>query len=221
MRFRESAAAAFFVDRMIRRNLKARFRAIWWKPPVEPLPQPCILVANHHGWHDGYVMYRVAQELELPVVDWIAEFDAFPLFASVGGMPFSPNKPEVRAATVLKTVRLLRARRKNLVLFAEGVLHRPPEILPLGGSLAFLCRKAPEVHVVPVSIRYELSMHERPECFVTFGRPIEGKSVDPELVRGRLREQLSSPSEFQLLLMQGTLDVNERWDVRKFRFPKA
>jgi len=218
MSIQNSRLAAALVDRMIRRTLRSRFRTVLWTPPPEPIPQPCILVPNHHGWHDGYVMYVVAKALNLPVVDWIAEFEAFPLFASVGGLPFSPHRPEVRAATILKTVRLLRSGAKNLVLFAEGDLHRPPEIWPLGESLEFLCRKVPVATVIPVGIRYEMSIHERPDCIVVFGDPTKAPDVTADLLRHSLAELLRSidpESPSHKALLQGTLDVNERWDMRK------
>jgi len=211
------------VDRMICRTLRGRFRRLNWIPPRAELNQPCILVANHHGWHDGYVMYLATKQLGLEVVDWIAEFDAFPLFAAVGGMPFSPEKPAVRVATIRKTIRLLQSGEKNLILFGEGVLHRPPEVWPIGGSLELLCRKVPNVTVVPVAIRYELSTHERPECFVVFGQPMRASEATGDNVRRCLERMLSemdlSSGVFELLA-EGTPDVNERWDMRRIKNPE-
>lgn len=211
------------VDRMIRRSVRKAFHTVRWAPPRETLSPPVVFVANHHGWHDGYLMYLAATRLGIRVVDWIAEFDAFPLFSKVGGMRFPPDDPAARAATIRRTIRLMREGR-SLLLFAEGTLHRPPALLPFGKALETVVKGVPEARVVPVSIRYELSMHERPEAWVRFGAPVPGGAGLAERTRLTVAEGLDAlageirfaPERFETLA-EGTLDVNERWDVRRFR----
>jgi len=108
------------VDWMIRRSVRKGFRGVYWIPPDRPLPTPCVLVANHHGWHDGYAMYHAVTKLGIKVVIWIEEFEAFPLLASVGGMPFPQDDAVRRAATIRKTIRLLQKGEASLLLFGEG-----------------------------------------------------------------------------------------------------
>ena len=209
------------VDWMIRRAVRRAFHTVWWNAPPTP-PAPAILVANHHGWHDGYLMYLAATRMGLRVVDWIAEFDAFPLFAKVGGMPFPADDPSRRAATIKRTIRLMREGR-SLLLFAEGTLHRPPGLMPFGKALETVARGVPGVRVVPTAIRYELSMHERPEAWLRFGPEVETGEGLAERARLAVAGGLDalagevrfSPERFERLA-RGTLDVNERWDVRRF-----
>lgn len=211
------------VDRMIRRSVRKAFHTVHWNAPAAP-EAPAILVANHHGWHDGYLMYLAATQMGLRVVDWIAEFDAFPLFAKVGGMRFPADDPAARAATIRRTIRLMREERRSLLLFAEGVLHRPPGLMTFGKALETVARGVPGVRVVPVAIRYELSMHERPEAWLRFGTEVpvgDGLAVRTRLAVAEGLDALAgelrfSPDRFQVLA-PGTLDVNERWDVRRFR----
>src|SRR5665213_1220055 len=120
------------VDQMIRRTVRKRFRCVHWIRPASAPQEPCILVPNHHGWHDGYVMYHAVTALNLRTVDWIQEFDAFPLFARVGGLPFPLNDATRRAATIRRTIRLMNAEKRNLLLFAESNLHPPPEVVSFG-----------------------------------------------------------------------------------------
>jgi 1-acyl-sn-glycerol-3-phosphate acyltransferase len=211
------------VDGMIRRSVRRTFRGVYWQPPAAPVPEPAIYVPNHHGWHDGYVMYLALSELGLKGFhDWIEEFDRFPFFAKVGGMPFPANAPTVRAATIRRTIRLLREEQRSLMLFAEGVLHRPPELLRFGKALEMLSNKVPEAKVIPVGIRYEHAMHERPEAYLLFGEPVE---LGPDLSRrtrlavaallDRTAVDLAVAPERFKLLHAGTPDVNERFDLRK------
>lgn len=207
---------------MIRRSVRKAFHGVYWRPPEGNVSQPALFVPNHHGWHDGYVMYLALTQLNLlGIHDWIQEYDTFPLFGQIGGMPFPTDDPARRAATIRQSIRYMREERHSLLLFAEGVLHRPPQLLPFGKSLDTLAKQVPGVTVYPVGIRYELSAHERPECFIRFGSPLEG---GPELAR-RTRlavaaqldriavERVMAPEAYELL-HKGTADVNERWDMK-------
>lgn len=220
----EEGLVGKLVGGMIRRSVRQRFHSVHWVPPSFEIPKPCILVANHHGWHDGYLMFHLITRLGVRCVDWIAEFDAFPLFSKIGGMPFPPNDPARRTQTIRRTIRLMKEEQRSLVLFAEGVLHYPPELLPFGKSLEVVAKAVEDCAVLPVAIKYEMAMHERPEAFIMVGQPVErGKDL---LVRTRdaVQRQLAEVS-FRIRhdrnaferLAAGTLDVNERWDMRRIK----
>lgn len=206
------------VDRMIRRSVRRSFRGVYWIPPTMPIAEPAIFVPNHHGWHDGHVMYLAMRHLGLAgISSWIAEYDAFPWAGRVGGMPFPADDASRRASTIRRTIRHMKDDKYSLLLFAEGVLHRPPKLMPFGKSLDLLVRQVPNATVIPVGIRYEQAMHERPECYVSFGAPMEN---GPELSR-RTRLEVArvldrtaatlivSPEDF-VELHAGTRDANER-----------
>jgi len=210
------------VDAMIRRSVRRAFRNVYWVPPTLPVPEPAIFVPNHHGWFDGYVMYLALSQLKLKGFhDWIQEYEAFPLFGKIGGMAFPANDSAARAATIRRTVRAMNDDGRSLMLFAEGVLHRPPELLPFGKSLEFMAKQVPKAAIIPVAIRYEHAIHERPEAYLQFGAPLE---PGPDLGR-RTRLAVKSlldriaidlvrePERFQVL-HAGTPDVNERMDMR-------
>jgi 1-acyl-sn-glycerol-3-phosphate acyltransferase len=212
------------VDGMIRRSVRRGFRNVYWEPPTLPIPEPALFVPNHHGWYDGYLMYLALSKLGLqnPFHDWIQEYAAFPLFGKVGGMPFPAEDMAVRAQTIRQTIRWMRDERRNLMLFAEGVLHRPPELMPFGKSLELVAGKVPGVTVIPVAIRYEHNIHERPEASLLFGSPVP---LGPDLsARTRLEVwalldrlaaiRMVEPERLEVL-HTGTGDVNERMDMRR------
>lgn len=211
---------------MIRRSVRKRFHTVYWIPPEFEIRAPTIFVPNHHGWFDGYLMFHVVSQLRVPTLDWIQEFDAFPLFAKVGGMPYPMNDLKRRAQTIKRTIRLMREANWSLLLFAEAHLHYPSDLLPFGRALETVAEKVPNVQIVPVGINYEMAMHERPEAFITFGRPIE---VSPNLAvatQDTVASVLAHTSDlvrqnkgaFQTLV-QGTKDVNERLDMRRLKKP--
>ena len=64
------------------------------EPPSLP-DAPVVLYANHHGFHDGYLLWQlVGHALGRPVVIWMEEWERAPLFGPVGALPF----PRRRAA---------------------------------------------------------------------------------------------------------------------------
>jgi 1-acyl-sn-glycerol-3-phosphate acyltransferase len=212
------------VDAMIRRSVRRTFRNVYWLPPEGPVPEPAIFVPNHHGWHDGYLMYLALSALGLqnPFHDWIQEYDAFPLFGKIGGMPFPADDAGRRAATIRRTIRGMREENRSLMLFAEAILHRPPELLPFGKSLELVAGKVPGVTVIPVGIRYEHNVHERPEASLLFGAPMTpgpDLSARTRLEVAALLDRLAAiravDPERLRVLHPGTLDVNERMDMRR------
>ncbi|MER3496643.1 MAG: hypothetical protein C4320_07650 [Armatimonadota bacterium] len=205
----ERAPLGRLVTGMILRTLRARFHHLEVGGATEELPDQVIFVANHNGWHDGYVMFALARYFGRPVLDWIAEFEAFPPFALVGGMPFPENDAAVRATTIRKTIRIMRAERRSLILFAEGALHPGPELLPFGGAVDLIARQVPGVRVIPVAIRYDLVFHERPVASISVGPPLE---PGPNLVaRTRAAVQLLvNQPVVGVPFFLGTRDVNER-----------
>lgn len=215
----ERGVLGHLVGGMIRRSVRARFHTVYWTP-IEPPKSPVVFYANHHGWMDGYLMYHLVTRLGVPCVDWIEEFDAFPLFARVGGVRFAKGDTLGRATAIRQTIRQMNAG-ASLVIFPEGKLHRPPEVLPLARGLEVIARKVDEARFIPVSIRYEMSMHERPEAWMVLGDAHEFDSL--EACRERLGSQLRDACDptravgpFDVLVA-GTRDVNERFGRRPQR----
>ncbi len=209
------------VGGMIRRSVKRQFRNVYWSKIDAVLKPPVLFYANHHGWMDGYLMFHIVSTLGLKSLDWIEEFDAFPLFAKVGGMRYAKNDMSGRAITVRKTIRAMREEKRSLVLFAEGILHRPPEIFPLGRSLAVIAEKVPGVTLVPTAIYYEVSLHERPEAWISLGAPHPFSSLEDCHSRltaelEHLKSRIASDAKFDVLA-HGTPDVNERMDLRRWK----
>lgn len=208
------------VGGMIRRAVRKQFKAVRWIPATVP-EAPVIFLANHHGWYDGYLMYHLVSHLNLRSVDWIQEFDAFPLFAKVGGLPFRENDPTGRAKTIRQTIRLMREEQRSLILFGEGVLHYPPDVLPIGKSLELVARQVPNGQIVPVAICYEFAMHERAEAFLSLGSvtTVSDAHADLSSQVSKTRELIrTDPSRFEVLV-KGTDSINERMDMRRFRKP--
>lgn len=210
---------------MIRRSVRRRLHNVYWIPPTFELRPPVIFVPNHHGWFDGYLMYHVVTRLGIATLDWIQEYDSFPLFGKIGGLPYPLQNPSVRAATVKRTIRMMREEGWSLLLFAEAELHYPPTLLEFGKALETVAAKVENVQVVPVAIKYEMAMHERPEAFLSIGEPVRNGDGLGQQTRLKVQDSLSdlereirSGGQRFEILAKGTPDVNEKWSLA--RFPK-
>lgn len=207
------------VRKMVRRSVRARFHSVHWIPQAG-ISRPAVFYANHHGWMDGYLMHHLAARLGHDDLYWIEQYDAFPLFRTGGGLPYRVGDVAGRAATIRQTIRLLR-QGKSLMLFPEGVMHPPGDVLPFGRAMQVLAKHVRDLVFVPVGIRYEMAMHERPEAWLQVGEPHRFDSL--ELCRSRIQSMLGAPlrrSEYQLLAA-GTKDVNERWGFNKTKEDRA
>ena len=215
-KYQENGVIGKVVGQMILRSVKARFHTVYWNPPPYKIESPAIFVPNHHGWFDGYLMYCAAKKLNCPMIDWIEEYDAFPLFRYIGGMPFPKENPQERFKTVRNSIRWMQEHNKNLLLFAEGKLHRAPEVLTLGKSVEVVANRVPVKSIIPVAIVYEMGMHERPKAYIQFGEPIARQDLDLEQLRLKIesliattKNEIRNSSSFEVLQI-GTKDVNER-----------
>ncbi len=219
----EQGVAGKLVASMIRRSVRKHFHTVYWSNAnSETLRSPAVLYANHHGWMDGYLMFHLISELGLVSVDWIEEFDSFPLFSKIGGMRFAKGDFTGRVGTIRKTIRLMQNESCSLVLFPEGTMHRPPSLLPFGGALDLIAKRVPNAVFVPIGIYYEQSMHQRPEAWISVDlvHTFHSRQDCEERLASNLenlRESVKSGHSFEILA-RGTKDVNERWDMR--RLPK-
>ena len=217
----EQGIVGRIVGSMIRRSVRLRFHTVYYRTDGPTLVPPTILYANHHGWMDGYLLFHLVSKLGLKCLDWIEEFDAFPLFAKVGGMRFSKGDITARAKTVRRTIRLMQEDQASLIIFPEGTMHRPPSVLPFGRAMEVVAKNVKGVSLSPVAMRYQLSMHERPEAWIWVGeahRFISSEDCHQRLVRQleRLDRAIEANDTFEKLVA-GTADVNERWDMRRIR----
>lgn len=208
---------------MVRRNVRARFHTVYWRGRENvPADGAVVFACTHHGWHDGYLMFVAVTALGKPSVDWVEEYDAFPLFSRIGALPMPPDDAPRRLRSLRQTVRLMREG-VSLVHFPEGVLHRGPGLLEFGKAMGFLQRALGKIPVVPVAIAYHHSVHERPEAVLEFLPAVTLPDGKVEDVRAALEAALAArrakpgPWAGDEVLAKGTPDVNERWDMRRGR----
>ncbi len=221
-------AAAWAVSRLIERSVYRAFRRVVWVGPWAEdrldATRPVALYANHHGFHDGYLLWLLARRLGRPPVIWMSEWERTPLFGPLGALPFphgedAPARRQ-RLATIRETERRLGSAPPALFLyFPEGEL-RPPDA-GLGtfpaDRLARLARLLPAaVQWWPVGLRVTWWGEDRPTALLTGGAPHDAPTGDE---RTRLADTLGALRSARpgtgRLLFDGAPSADERWDLSR------
>ena len=221
---------------LIGRSLRGDLRRVVWagEAPASVIPTgaPVVLYANHHYFHDSYLLWHLVRRvLERRFLVWMEAWERAPLFGPLGALPFPLGDLRARAATLRRTARLMAADpRTALVLYPEAHLSPPdaglqafsPELLPR------LARVLPaDAQWCPVGVRMTWWGEERPTALLAAGTPHahpDGEEPDRlDALLGRLQSVrptrtgtggLVLPPGCSLLL-DGRQADSERWDLSR------
>jgi 1-acyl-sn-glycerol-3-phosphate acyltransferase len=184
-------------------------------------PGPVVVFANHQSFFDGYLLWLVAAHVvRRPFLVWMEEVDRFPFFALQGALPFPRHDPRVRAATIRRTRRLLRAQPPPvLAYFPEGELHDADDpVRPIeADALARLHRALGGPAWWPVAIHATWRGDALPTILLTGDRVTSGPPDDPGGRLERLRDGLRTRPTGERVLLDGTAGAHERWDFSWMR----
>jgi 1-acyl-sn-glycerol-3-phosphate acyltransferase len=143
---------------------------------------PTILYANHSNWWDGFIAYYLSSKIwkvnDYLMMD-IEQMKKYPFFKFVG--VFSVNRKSAKEAleSIDYAAALLKNTKNFMWIFPQGEMH-PQDKRPLifYSGITKLAEKTGRVNLLPVALRYEFRMEQRPEVFITLGMP---DNLDQEL----------------------------------------
>jgi 1-acyl-sn-glycerol-3-phosphate acyltransferase len=143
--------------------------------------QPLILVANHVGWWDSFLVVALDEALG---TEGYALMDAesvrrLPFFARLGALPLDRSGASTSRAGLRAAAAKLDGPRRALWIFPQGH-HRPAHLRPLGflGGVTLLARMVPEAAVVPIAIQYVWGEQPAPAAWAHLGTPIPAADAD-------------------------------------------
>jgi len=211
---------------IIARDLSRTFRRVaWvgdrpWATGALPADRPVVLYANHHAFHDGYLLWHLtARVLRRPFLVWMRDWARAPLFGPIGALPFPEDDAAARRATMRETARRLRTDPRTTFLYYPEAEIRPPDA-GLGPfepeRLPRLARLLPEgLTWWPVAVRLTWWGEDRPTALLTGGEP---HAAPDGRERQRLQDALDSlhaarPETPHTLLLDGRRSPHERWDL--------
>jgi 1-acyl-sn-glycerol-3-phosphate acyltransferase len=152
-----------------------------------PNSRPLLLVANHMGWWDGFVLMRVQKKIRprAPIYTIMLETELRknPWFWPLGALGIQPGSTASLRALYRRLDRL-RGTDAVVAFFPQGRIlpfaRRPLDFRE--GALA-IARKLAPVTILPVALTAEYGSHPRPTLQARVGAPLE---FDPALTTADL-----------------------------------
>ncbi len=233
-----------FMTRLIgvyfRKKIRRAFAAVHLKG-TEHVRQarenvPLVLYANHSAWWDAVLPVILSNQVfhhDAYAMMEEKQMRQYGFFRRIGCFSVVRENPRLAVQSLQYAADLLRQRSRVLWIFPQGTLtsaeKRP---LHFYNGTAHLLRELGDVTAVPVAFRYEFVEKERPEVFITFGKPWQIRSderVEIEMTTDILQQLLEYEMDVQRedvmerefdayeTILTGKLSVNERWDAVRRR----
>ncbi|MEO8513830.1 MAG: lysophospholipid acyltransferase family protein [Ignavibacteria bacterium] len=159
---------------------------------------PVIMYANHSNWWDGFIAYLITNRLlkkdDYLMMD-IEQMKKYSFFKYIGVFSVNRNIPAEAVRSLNYAAELLTNSNKYMWIFPQGeMLPQDKRPLKFFSGIAKIAEKTGSINLVPVCFRYEFIMEQRPEVFISIGKPeiVAGK------INGDLTESLRSTFESQL-----------------------
>lgn len=159
---------------------------------------PVIMYANHSNWWDGFIAYlltnRVLRKDDYLMMD-IEQMKKYSFFRHIGVFSVDRNVPTEAVRSLTYAAELLSGTKKYMWIFPQGeMLPQDRRPLKFFSGITKIAEKTGNINLVPVCFRYEFIKEQRPEVFISIGKPetISGKIPDEltESLRTTLESQL-------------------------------
>jgi 1-acyl-sn-glycerol-3-phosphate acyltransferase len=140
----------------------------------------CIFYANHSNWWDGFIAYflthRILKEDDYLMMD-IEQMRKYPFFKYIGVFSVDRSNPSSALQSIEYAASLLKNKKRSLWIFPQGEMA-PQDKRPLDffRGISKLTEKTGPLNIVPVALRYEFLMEQRPEIFISISKPVSDHS---------------------------------------------
>lgn len=140
---------------------------------------PLILVANHVGWWDSFLVVALDEALGTKgyaLMD-AANLRGLPFFARLGALPLERGAAMARSGLRAAAARLDRPGRA-VWIFPQG-RHRPAHLRPLGfePGVRLLARYVPDALVIPIGWTYAWNEAPVPAAWAALGAPLPAAEI--------------------------------------------
>ena len=215
-----------FAERTMAAALRDAFRRVVWvgEPPAPAPGRPLVLYANHHVYHDSFLLWHLlTRTLRRPAFVWMERWDAAPFFGAIGALPFPADDARARVRAVRTVAARMHAdARTALYLYPEGTMG-PPEagLAPFQTDVARLARLLPDDAAWwPVAVGTSWWGESLPTALLTAGAPHAPDGTERERLAAALgRLRAARPADLAAgqahLLAEGRRGPDERWDLRR------
>ena len=138
---------------------------------------PAILAANHSNWWDGFLAYFLTNRLmkcdDYLMMD-IEQLKRYSFFRYIGVFSVDRKNPAEAMRSINYAADIIKDSNRCLWIFPQGEMT-PQDKRPLVfySGISKIAERAGKVQIIPVAIRYEFLMEQRPEVFISIGSPVD------------------------------------------------
>lgn len=154
-----------------------------------------IYLANHSSFWDGIILNHLIRKFRRqPAYCMIDEVQVgrHPFFRRVGGFSVNRSSPRDGMRAIEYAASLLNRSPCALVLFPQGrIEHNDTRPIELESGIARLIDKCPHAKVIPIALRYEFWIEQRPEVLIRFHDELTLHGLSRAQIIDRLRNALT------------------------------
>jgi hypothetical protein len=228
-RARHSPWADLIFRPYILRLFRKHFHGLYFlgQPPAIDPGLPLLITPNHSTWWDGFFLYVLNKRLmkrKLHLMMLEEQLSKYGFFSRIGAFGIEPSLPRKAYAALEYSAEVLEDPANALCIFPQGVLHyfgvRPLEFQRGVGRVLKLY--GGEVNLLPLGIRCEFLLDQRPEAFFMADRIFRVDSRSFQGIRwlenqerallDRLCTSILAGEKGQVLV-RGREPINVRWDA--------
>jgi hypothetical protein len=217
-----------WADRIFLPYILGQFRKAFQGPPPALDPAlPLLITPNHSTWWDGFFLYILNKRLlgrKLYLMMLARQLAKYRFFSRIGAFGIEPGLPRKSYEALKYSAEVLKDPANALCVFPQGVL-RYSGVRPLQfqrGVAHILKLQGGEVNLLPLGIRCEFLLDQRPEVFFMADRVfrvdhrsfqgIEWLERQEEALLDRLNRAILNGEKGQILV-RGREPANVRWDT--------
>ncbi|WP_110113225.1 lysophospholipid acyltransferase family protein [Bacillus sp. CGMCC 1.16541] len=141
--------------------------------------RPTIFIVNHSSWWDGLVCYYLNRvKLKHDSYAMMSEQGVkdFSFFQKIGAFSVNPSSPK-HVIQSLRYAKKLVNEQKSVWIFPQGKEeHLEKRPLQFSKGVSYVIDEVEDVTVVPITFYYTFRHDQRPELFITIGKPVHSST---------------------------------------------
>lgn len=158
---------------------------------------PILIYANHSNWWDGLIGFELITQRwkkDGYVMMDIKQMSKYKFFRKLGAFSVDRDNAGEAVESINYAVDLLKETNRILLIFPQGEML-PNDIRPLKfySGAAKIIQKLEKINLIPMAMKFEFMMEQRPEIFIRIGKPeiINEKIDDAKLFTEEMKKVLT------------------------------
>jgi 1-acyl-sn-glycerol-3-phosphate acyltransferase len=156
---------------------------------------PVIIYSNHSNWWDGFIAFLLSSrrwKADDYIIMDLEQMKKYSFFKYLGAFSVNRGGGKDAIETIEYAAELLNKTNRYLWIFPQGLMQvQDTKPIRFYSGLVKIAERLKGVNLLPVTIRYEFLLEQRPEVFIKIAEPDTVSSItNPKEVTGYLETKL-------------------------------